>query len=125
MNSPRVYLIGVNRLVCEAVNALLRQEGIELVGMETDSDLALSQLHALKPDVVLIESDGNSDTQVLAALARLAYKKENLLLIRINLTNEELHIYHQEQRRMINLQDLVGAIRTPQQQQQQVVYKVE
>lgn len=114
MNPPRVYLIGVNRLVCEAVNALLHREGIELVGMETDSDLALAQVNALEPDVVLIESDGKSDAGILSALTRFAYKKENLLLIRLSLTSEELHIYHQEQRRLINMQDLIGAIRNPQ-----------
>ena len=113
MNSPRVYLIGANRLVCEAVNALLHREGIELVGMETDSDAALAQVRALEPDVVLIESDGKSDTSVLSALTRLAYQKDKLLLIRISLTDKELHIYHQEQRRLINMQDLVGAIRAP------------
>jgi DNA-binding NarL/FixJ family response regulator len=114
VNPPRVYLIGVNRLVCEAVNALLHREGIELVGMEMDSDLALAQVRALQPDVVLIESDGESDTSILSALTWLVYKKENLRLIRINLTNAELHIYHQEQRRLINMQDLLGAIRHPQ-----------
>ena len=116
MNSPRVYLIGVNRLVCEAVNLLLLREGIELVGMETDSDRALAQVHALQPDVVLIESDGKSDTHVMAALTPLAYQKDQLRLIRISLAEKELHIYHQEQRRLINMQDLVGAIRAPQQQ---------
>ncbi len=73
MNSPRVYLVGANRLVCEAVNALLRREGIELVGMETDSDLALAQVSALEPNVVLVESDGKSDAGILSALTRLAY----------------------------------------------------
>jgi chemotaxis response regulator CheB len=113
VKSPRVYLIGANRLVCEAVNLLLLKEGIELVGMETDSDLALAQVRELLPDVVLIESDENSDTGVLTALTQLAYRKEKLLLIRMSLTDKELHIYHQEQRRLMNMQDLVGAIRAP------------
>lgn len=114
MNPPRVYLIGVNRLVCEGVNALLRREGIELIGMETDSKLALAQVSALEPDVVLIESDGKSDAGVLAALTQLSCDSDKLLLIRISVVDEELHIYHQEQRRFINTQDLVGAIRNPQ-----------
>jgi DNA-binding NarL/FixJ family response regulator len=113
MDPPRVFLICVNRLVCEAVNVLLRREGIELLGMETDPEAALAQIRALRPDIVLVEGDDASSEVDLTGLARLVYEDGNLRVIRLSLLSEQLRIYHQEQRRLVNTQDLVAAIRAP------------
>jgi hypothetical protein len=92
---------------------LLRREGIELLGIETDAKVALSQVRALDPDIVLIEGDGKSiEATVMPALARLAYEREKLSLIRLSLPDEEMHIYYQEQRRFTDTHDLVAAIRS-------------
>ena len=138
MDPPRVFLICVNRLVCEAVHALLRREGIVLLGMETDPKVGLDRVRTLDPDVVLVEGfsphpetlgqvgsaaprkasgKGNGKTspagsRLMAALARLAYEKENLRIIRLSLPDEDLLIYHQEHRRFMNTRDLVAAIRS-------------
>ncbi len=102
----------MNRLVCEAVNVLLRREGIELLGMETNPEAALAQVRALRPNVVLVEGDGTSgDSILMAALTRLVYENEKLRIIRLNLTQQELNIYQQEHRQLVNTQDLVAAIR--------------
>ncbi len=112
MDPPRVFLIYMNRLVCEAMDVLLRREGIELLGMEADCAAALARVRRLTPDVVLVEEDGAATrVNLLSDLARLAYEQENLRIIRLSLTAEALHIYHQEQRRLVNTQDLVSAIR--------------
>ena len=112
MDSPRVFLVCLNRLVCEAVNVLLRREGFALIGMETDPDNALDQIRALNPDIVLVEDDGaNLAMNWLSSLMQLAYEQTNLRIIRLSLTDEEMHIYHQEQRKLVNTQDLVAAIR--------------
>lgn len=112
MESPRVFLVCLNRLVCEAVHVLLRREGFALIGMETDLDHALEQIRALNPDIVLVEGDGaEPETHWLTSLMEFAYERANLRIIRLSLTNEEMHIYHQEQRRLVNTQDLVEAIR--------------
>lgn len=113
MDPPRVFLICVNRLVCEAVNVLLRREGIELLGMETDPEAALEQIRALRPDIVLVEGDDANSEVGLTALARLVYENGNLRVIRLSLLAEQLRIYHQEQRRLLNTQDLLAAIRAP------------
>lgn len=113
MTRPRVYLICVNRLVCEAVNALLRREGIELLGVETDLQSGLAQVRALDPDIVLVEGDGvQIETALMSELARLSYEREKLQIIRLSLSNLVLHIYHQEQRRFMDTHDLVSAIRS-------------
>ncbi len=101
----------MNRLVCEAVNVLLRREGIELLGMETNPEVALAQVRALQPNVVLVEGDGtNGDSTLMAALTRLVYENEKLRIIRLNLTQQELNIYQQEHRQLVNTQDLLAAI---------------
>jgi hypothetical protein len=113
MDRPRVFLICVNRLVCEAVNALLHREGIDLLGMETDADTGLARVRALDPDIVLVEGDGAGiEATLMAELARLAYERENLQIIRLSLPDEVMHIYYQEQRRFMDTRDLVAAIRS-------------
>jgi len=138
MDPPRVFLICVNQLVCEAVNVLLRREGIVLLGMETDPKVGLDRVRTLNPDIVLVEGfsphpetlgqagstkqrkasrKGNgkmnpSGSKLMSALARLVYEKENLRIIRLSLPDEDLLIYRQEHRRFINTHDLVAAIRS-------------
>jgi DNA-binding NarL/FixJ family response regulator len=114
MNSPRVFLICFNQLVCEAVNAVLRREGIVLVGMETDPDAALVQVDALSPDIVLVEGLDSAQpaTRLMAELARRAYEKENLRILQLSLPDDELRIYYQKHRRVMNGHDLVTAIRS-------------
>ncbi len=112
MDPPRVFLIYVNRLVCEAVNALLTRDGIRLVGMETDPDLALRLVAGLQPDVVLVEGNGNgTDNGLMSRLAVRVCEQENLRVIRLSITDGQLHIYHQEQRRLVTTQDLIEAVR--------------
>ncbi len=136
MDTPRVFLICVNKLVCEAVNVLLRREGMVLLGMETDPDTALSRVNALDPDIVLVEglgteySDDSSplpvmsstnahknrrdkaESNFMSALLGMAYKRQHLRIIQLCLPNEELRIYHQENRRFSNTHDLVTAIQS-------------
>jgi DNA-binding NarL/FixJ family response regulator len=113
MDRPRVFLICVNRLVCEAVHALLIREGIDLVGMETDTEVGLAQVRALDPDIVLVEGDGfKIETLLMAELARLTYERGKLQIIRLYLPEEALRIFHQEQRRFMDTRDLVAAIRS-------------
>ncbi len=113
MDRPRVFLICVNRLVCEAVNAVLRREGIDLLGMETDTESGLAQVRALDPDIVLVEGDGAKiETTLMSELARLTYERQKLQIIRLSLPEEVLRIYHQEQRRFVDTRDLVSAIRS-------------
>ena len=112
MDPPRVFLICVNQLVCEAVNILLRRAGIELLAMETDPDLALAQVCTLKPDIVLVEGNGNgADAGLMSRLAALVYERDNLRVIRLSISDGQVHIYHQEQRRLVTTQDLIAAIR--------------
>lgn len=111
MALPRVYLICVNRLVCEAVTMLLRREGIELLGMDTDTEAALAQVRALNPEVVLVESgDEDAEANVMPALAQLVSGKGHRRVIRLGLADKELYIYHQEHRRLVDVRDLVAAI---------------
>ncbi len=112
MDPPRVFLVYVNRLVCEAVNVLLSREGIRLIGMETDPDLALRLVTGLLPDVVLVEGNGaGTDAGLMSRLAAMVYEHENLRIIRLSITDGQVHIYHQEQRRLVTTQDLIQAVR--------------
>ncbi|MBI5031150.1 MAG: hypothetical protein HZB51_11530 [Chloroflexi bacterium] len=137
MDAPRVFLICVNKLVCEAVNVLLCREGMVLLGMETDPDAALNRVKSLDPDIVLVEGLGTdysgestlvsplssellerknrqdkADSNLMTALLEMTYKRRHLRIIQLCLPNEELRIYHQELRRFLNTHDLVAAIQS-------------
>src|SRR5512142_455696 len=105
MDPPRVFLIYVNRLVCDAVDALLNREGIRLIGTETDPELAIRLVSGLLPDIVLVEGNGaGTDEGLMSRLATLVYEHENLRVIRLSITDGQVHIYHQEQRRLVTTQ---------------------
>lgn len=117
MIRPRVFWIGVNRLVGEGVNALLSREGIDPVGFETDPRAALERVRALAPDIVLVEDDGDGaetlseeNTAVRDFLAQLVREKGNLRVIRLCLRDGQLYVFQQEQRQLASTHDLVAAI---------------
>jgi hypothetical protein len=116
MEPPRVFLMCVNRLVCEAVNIVLRHEGLELVGMETDLRTGLAQIRALQPNIVLVEGlapseeTANQEAVLMSALVQLVYDNPRLRVIRFSLSEGELRILRQEQRRLVGTQDLIAAI---------------
>jgi chemotaxis response regulator CheB len=111
METPRVFILSVNRLVCEAVNVLLRKEGVAPVGMDSDPENALLQIKRLNPEVLLVEgSDEETKGLLMPTLGRLAYDNGKLRIIRMSLSASELHIYHQEQRRLLDSHDLIAAI---------------
>ncbi|MCL5950623.1 MAG: hypothetical protein M1132_02710 [Chloroflexi bacterium] len=120
MGRPRVFMICVNQLVCEAVNLVLRREGIELLGMESDAATALRKVRALEPEVVLVEGHGQgepgpdeAEDGLMTALARFLYEGKKLRIVRLCLPDGELRIYRCEQRRLVDAQDLIAAICDP------------
>lgn len=111
METPRVFILSVNRLVCEAVNVLLRKEGVAPIGMDSDPENALIQIKQLNPEVLLVEGgDEEAKGLLMSTLGRLAYDNGKLRIIRMSLSDAELHIYHQEQRRLLDSRDLIAAI---------------
>ncbi len=50
---------------------------------------------------------------MMSAVARLQYENKDVRVIRISLTEAEIHLYGQEQRRLIDMQDPVAALRAP------------
>ncbi|MBI4671997.1 MAG: hypothetical protein HY741_10085 [Chloroflexi bacterium] len=109
MDAPRVFLICVNRLVCEAMNILLRREGIEVVAVELNPEQALEKARAFHPNIILLESaDDATDLEI--ALGRLVHENRGLRLISLNSRKNEISIYCRQQRPITRTQDLFEAI---------------
>lgn len=109
--SCRVFLICVNRLVCEAVDMLLRREGIIPLGMATDPETALKDVRSLHPEVIVVEGDATErDIELKIKLACLMHEMTNLRVVYFDLLNNELDVYTQQQRKLVSTQDLVAAI---------------
>ncbi len=108
----RVFLICVNRLVCEAVDVLLRREGIIPLGMTTDPETALKHVRSLQPEVVVVEGGATElGAELRIKLACLMHEMTNLRVVYFDLVNHELDVVTQQQLRLVSTQDLVAAIR--------------
>jgi chemotaxis response regulator CheB len=107
----RVFILSTNRLLGQGVVSLLQHESeVEIVGQESDVDLAIERIKHLLPDAVLVAS-----TEFVAdsasVITRVLDTAVSTNVIGLNLTENKLHLYYEEQREARGIQDLVDAMR--------------
>jgi len=112
MKDHKVFLIGTHTLFCEAIRTVLRGEGIEVMGMETDQQRALERVEALQPDVILVEGDGEA-TGLAAAIFHFIHDKAGARLISLSFTTNQLSIYSRQQKMVSTTKDLIEAVTMP------------
>ena len=82
---------------------------MELVGRESDAERAIEQIKVLSPDVVIIDS---SDTfaKACSIVARIFDEKLNAKIVGLNLNDNTLYVYHEEEKEIRGVDDLLRAI---------------
>ena len=103
-----VYVIYRNRMVGDAVQAVLRRHaGISVLGATDDPDLAQAGIVRLGPDVILLEetSDGAA-----ACVQALLSNPVPCRLVTLCLDRDGMHVWSQEWWANIGPDDLVEAI---------------
>jgi DNA-binding NarL/FixJ family response regulator len=106
----RIFMLSNHPLFCEGVSTLLHQEsGMDFVGRESDAERAIEQIRVLRPDVVIIDT---SDTfaKACSIVARIFDEKLNAKIVGLNLNDNTMCVYREEERVIRGVEDLMSAI---------------
>jgi len=106
----RTFVLCRHTLFAQALKALLdNQEGIDLVGIETDELRARERIKTLKPDIVLVET-GDEGVSVDTVLSYVVRESPQSRIVGLSQGQNEIGIYYGHQRRVTAAEDLVAAI---------------
>lgn len=104
----RVYVIWSHPLFHESVRALLKHPDIEWVGATSDYVAAREQIASLRPDTVLVEQgESGVPPEALGILQACSWK---VRVVGLGLADNELRVYHCEQRRVRKADDLLRLV---------------
>ena len=111
-NMKHIFILSSHPLFSVGVETLLQDEtGLELVGRETIPDRAIERIKELKPDIVILDSDYvacNADPILL----RIFQEQLGIQVIGMNLQDNRICIYHEEQRIVQSVDDLKNILNT-------------
>ncbi|MCJ7548437.1 MAG: hypothetical protein MUQ30_02005 [Anaerolineae bacterium] len=106
----RVFILSSESLFDLGLESLLRQEAVlEVVGHEADLDQALVRISELSPDVVVVNS-ADASCRPTAAMFRLMNGTPGTKIIKLNLQDNTVCIYREEQREVEVVSDLARFI---------------
>jgi DNA-binding NarL/FixJ family response regulator len=110
MGTRRVFVVWTHPLFYTSVRLILDDPNIELVGAASDFAAACDQIMSLQPDTFIVE-EGEKDisTEVMALLQSCP---ANGRVIGLNLINNQLSVYHREQRTVAQAEDLLYLIQS-------------
>lgn len=106
----RVLILSSQSLFDLGLENLLRQESaLEIVGCEANVDKALVRIKELAPDVIIVNS-ADASCHPTAAMFRLMNGTSGTKIIKLNLQDNTVCIYHEEQREVEVVSDLARFI---------------
>ncbi len=107
----RVFVIWTYPLFHELVRLLLSHPDVEWEGATSDHAAVHAQIASLRPDTILIEEEeeGGVSAEVLDILEASA---SDVRVMRLSLADNELSVYHREQRKLVRAEDLLSLVRT-------------
>ena len=110
MDKRRTFVLCRHGLFAQALKALLdNQEGIDLVGIETDERRARESIRMLKPDVVVVET-GDEGVSVDSLLSYVIRECPDSTIVAVRQGQNEIDIFHGHQREVTQAEDLLKAI---------------
>jgi DNA-binding NarL/FixJ family response regulator len=106
----RIFILLKLPLFCEGVERMLRKHTeFEIVGRETDTDIAVKRIAELQPDIVLIDN-GDPAVDLIATVTRVMKIEPPVKVIGLDQKLNKLHLYHREEREAYTIENLVDAI---------------
>jgi AmiR/NasT family two-component response regulator len=103
----RVFVIWTNPLFHESVRLLLAHPGVEWLGETSDYAGAQAHIAELHPDTVLVEAINDNLDQMMDILTSA---HDNVRIITLSLTNNELGLYRRQQRIVAKAEDLLAVL---------------
>jgi DNA-binding NarL/FixJ family response regulator len=108
MSIRQVYVIWTHPLFHESIRLLLKHPDIQFVGADSDYAAAQDEISHLRPNTILIEDVGEGETnQAMNVLKSCPW---NVIVILISLTDNQLNLYHHEQRTVGQTEDLLQLV---------------
>ncbi len=106
----RVFMLSQLALFGQGVETLLcREEGVEIVGRETEIEIALARIKELRPDVVFLDTT-LQERDLASIAARILAAQTNTLVIAMSLEDNTVSVFRGEQRTIHQIQDLMRVI---------------
>jgi DNA-binding NarL/FixJ family response regulator len=106
----RVFIISSHPLFGRGIESLLCQEtGVEILGWETDPDVAVERIKELWPDVVIVDCDDPGSSLTPGVICVLK-ERLGLRVIGLSLKENRISIYYGEQRIVREVKDLIEAL---------------
>ncbi len=106
----RIFMLSSQLMFSRGMENLLSgQVNVEIVGHESDTAQALKRIQELQPDVIILDSKdlASASSGVIASILK---KAPSAKVIALNLTNDQIRVYHGEQRTARCVDDLLEVI---------------
>jgi len=110
--SRRAFIVYRHPLFGDAVRLLLTHGGIQVLGMESDWDSARKQITALRPDVVLLELEGDDTPPIWTPSDWAEVGAKQPMTIGVSLLDNRAYIWHREDKVLMEATDLVQLIQS-------------
>jgi hypothetical protein len=107
----RVFVIWMRPLFRDLVCLLLSHPDVEWVGATSDQAVACAQIASLRPDTILIE-EGEKGGVCAEVLEILEASASDVRVKQLSRANNEVSVYHREQRTLVRGEDLLSLVRT-------------
>lgn len=105
----RIFIIWNHPLFYESIRLSLQNSSVECIGAYQSIDEAFIQIAKLHPDTILIEEIESGDTSA-RVIELIEASSIDIRVFRLNMNNNELKIYHREQKFVMQAGDLVHLI---------------
>ncbi len=107
----RVLIVSRYPLFSQGIWSMLcHQDDLEIVGCESDPGRAMQRINDLEPDVVIADNH-DSEWSPASLVRRILKEAGSTTVIGLDLEDNTLRVFHEEQRTAQGIQDLVDAIR--------------
>jgi DNA-binding NarL/FixJ family response regulator len=107
----RVFIVWSHPIFHESVRALLSHHPkIEVVGSTSEHATAQSEFDKLKPDIILIEKPEEDVDVMTSTMQILENSSWGPRLAYLSLDDNDLRVYHREERTVAEAEDLINLI---------------
>ncbi|MCC6615101.1 MAG: hypothetical protein IT320_16610 [Anaerolineae bacterium] len=109
----RVFICSGRALFGSGIRQLLdAQADIDVIGWESDVELACQRIQEMQPDVVLVVAEGSSGCR-MSDRQRFLRAEGKTRIIELDLEDRKVYVYTGEQLTIKEVDDLVRAIEEP------------
>jgi hypothetical protein len=108
MARRKVFVIWANPIVHDSIRLLLNHPEVEWVGSVSNFTDARDDILRLDPDTILVEkTDAGISTMIMEILE---LSPSGGRVVAMNLNNNQLCVYHREERTIAKANDLLGVV---------------